>query len=87
MILPYTPPLDGSDPPTTLIGYFERDIHGVTCVTCAENGIRFGSNVEEPVRVYLVNILPHNQDCQRCGRVIVQGNKRFPQLFVQGDSP
>lgn len=76
------PPLTIADKGLDLVGYLEKPLHGITCPQCAdERGIR-DKTIHQPTRIYLINVLPYNQSCQHCKRLIAMGNSLFPELFV-----
>jgi len=76
------PPLTIADKGLDLVGYIEPPLHGITCPECAESRHIFAKQSREPSRIYLINILPYNQSCQICKRLIAMGSDLFPELFV-----
>ncbi|MBW2559267.1 MAG: hypothetical protein JRE40_00280 [Deltaproteobacteria bacterium] len=74
-------PLTLLDDEVSLVGHLEAGKFGITCPQCASYGPAHTAVFARDISIYLINILPYNQDCQRCGRMIVEGDEAFPVLF------
>lgn len=54
--------------------------YGVGCFECVATG-ELGTEEQLGAKIYASNVKPYRQNCCRCGKVLVDGGKNWPQLF------
>lgn len=66
------------------VGFLSPGVGGGYIVICHNCALSGQYHVGAPV--FPVNIIPYNQNCGYCDRVLIQGRPTWPQLF-DGRSP